>query len=52
MNHFTDLPSKEDKAAYYPEQDSPLPYPFRHEIEKWRKEKLILNEVGVYRQIL
>lgn len=35
LSDFTDLRSKADSLAEYPEQDAPIPYPFRYQIEKW-----------------
>ncbi len=38
LSDFTDLRPNVDSIAAYPEQDAPIPYPFRYQIEKWFHE--------------
>lgn len=38
LSDFTDVRPGRD-AAGYPEQDEAIPYPFRHQVEQWMKEK-------------
>ena len=38
LSDFSDLRTNVDSVAKYPEQDAPIPYPFRYQIEKWLEE--------------